>query len=77
MNRRRFISTFAGAVASVSIGLKLSQGMPVAATNPNPITHDMDRTTAIPTYSFSNDLNTGIYRAPDDRLKFVIRGRVL
>ena len=28
MDRRKFISAFAGAVASVSIGLKLSQGMP-------------------------------------------------
>ena len=28
MNRREFGKAFAGAVASVSIGLKLSQGMP-------------------------------------------------
>ena len=28
MKRRAFIKAFAGAVASVSIGLKLSQGMP-------------------------------------------------
>ncbi len=28
MNRRKFIRAFAGAVATVAIGLKLSQGMP-------------------------------------------------
>ncbi len=28
MNRRKFIQAFAAAVASVSIGMKLSQGMP-------------------------------------------------
>lgn len=28
MNRRKFIRAFAGAVATVAIGMKLSQGMP-------------------------------------------------